>query len=985
MLLRRLPFLLFLLAPLCVLGQYYMPASGPGLVERRQVVCPPFHVIYRPGEDSLARATAYYADYYASRSWLSPIRGRAYPILLHHASPVVNGLVAWAPSRMELHPLSAGEWAVPVPWLQHLISHEVRHYCQMNALDRKFVHGLWFALGEQSVALASAVTPLWFLEGDAIHNESRLAGYGRVHSAETYQSYRADLLSHRRLSYDQYISRSYRYSTPNHYGFGSVMVEYVDARYGEGVWPKVVEYTAKYPFVLFPFHFGLKRQTGHTRHQLFNQALGQMDSLYRKNVLGDFDTVSYPEQDYQRQRYPHFSPSTGNYYFWENDPANTLGLYARDSTGLARLIYEPGAVATAVRYADTLATYTELVPHPIWGRINRHRIVCINLVTQKSYTIPTSDAVVVSPIARPALGVVEYAGVTGEGRYSLVRVGINGLGNRTIGEETERATLPSGYEIRELAPGRDRNETLVRAVNQLGSMIILYNWAQHGYRILYGPKLVDISGLNTDSSAIYFSASYAYARRGFRTAWPADSAGGLTPVLLALPGYGVEDIEARGGERILYSAFTPNGYRIQEDSLHGTVQVQDLMYDNRVFPMPATDIYPRLIGQQGTMGVGQDSTSSSYRLAVHEERDTVQSIKKDYKISPYNPLLHAIRIHSWLPFYATPESSSDFLRNSDLGVTLLSQNTVGTLALSGGYFYRQTHGVGLQAVWRGIWPHVAFHGEWGGEPRLWQGLRSVRAKGTRLSGNLALQFPLRFRRGAYFYSTALSLQAQANNNRRYNPIDFTLHLAELRLGAVLSFSASRVLAARDLYTRLGFSISGGVFYQPLFGGTLGPTYRVRAAAYLPGAFPNHSLRVGTEVVWQGEAQLREIRSFNPTGLQYGAPLALRIGTGMRTYSGIYALPLGYPDLNAGSWVYLKRFTAELSVHYTKLYGVEKPRQYRLVGLALMGDMVFFRTAYQATLGVQAYYSPYGDRLSAHASDVWSVRAVVNVDLPPAGL
>ncbi|MFC2480493.1 MAG: hypothetical protein ACFNUE_05580, partial [Bacteroides sp.] len=61
MLLRRLPFFLFLLVPMCVLGQYYMPASGPGLVERRQVVCPPFHVVYRPGEDSLARATAYYA------------------------------------------------------------------------------------------------------------------------------------------------------------------------------------------------------------------------------------------------------------------------------------------------------------------------------------------------------------------------------------------------------------------------------------------------------------------------------------------------------------------------------------------------------------------------------------------------------------------------------------------------------------------------------------------------------------------------------------------------------------------------------------------------------------------------------------------------------------------------------------------------------------------------------------------------------------
>ena len=164
-------------------AQYLFESHEPTTFTRRQICVGPLRVIYRENLDSLAHVVARWGAFYRGVTAISPQRKRPFPLVLWGQTVIPNGMVVWTPSRMELYPLTGGEERTPVPWLQHLVSHEIRHYAQMEALDRKLLRFLYYFLGQQNVGGGALVPSNWYFEGDAIHSESKYAPFGRVHSA----------------------------------------------------------------------------------------------------------------------------------------------------------------------------------------------------------------------------------------------------------------------------------------------------------------------------------------------------------------------------------------------------------------------------------------------------------------------------------------------------------------------------------------------------------------------------------------------------------------------------------------------------------------------------------------------------------------------------------------------------------------------------------------------------------------------------------
>jgi len=127
-------------------------------------------------------------------------------------------------------------------WFRTLILHEYTHTLQMDK-----VHGLPNFLRKifGRVIVPGALTPLWLLEGFAVHNETEFTQFGRTRSPEYAMKMRAATLANRLLPIDQpttYELRKYPDGEAP-YIYGSQFFSFLANRFGD---EKLVQYTDYY-------------------------------------------------------------------------------------------------------------------------------------------------------------------------------------------------------------------------------------------------------------------------------------------------------------------------------------------------------------------------------------------------------------------------------------------------------------------------------------------------------------------------------------------------------------------------------------------------------------------------------------------------------------------------------------------------------------------------------------------------------------------
>lgn len=928
-------------------AQFYMDGGEPDFIHRYQLRGAPFTVIYPRISDSLGHEVYQRVLRYAPPSQLGKTYKTSLPIVVRTHTPYSNGMVAWTPARMVLYGMTGGEMAEPTPWLDHLISHEMRHYYQMQALNRRFFRVLHFILGQQSVGLAAAITPKWFFEGDAIYNESRLTPYGRAHSALTYQQYRADLLTGQPLKYDQYINRSFKYHAPNHYHFGSLMVEHGAAVYGPEFWPNVLSRVSRRPHTLFPFHFGIKKQTGLSRRQFFEQAMQHADSIFRKNLLSPLDTMGEQRAKYAVERFPYRDQASQIDYFLAYD-LNTLPAFYRitPENGKRKRIYSPRNIVGTVGYDEHYAIWAQRFTSARWAEIEVNDVMLLDLHAGQAQRI-TEGLNVISPLIEIKRNLLTTITVNPAGEYTLLQIDLNS------GDILDSAKLPKSLEMREMANGLYGNETILRSVTAEGTQLLIYNWETHETSQLLPPTLADISGLATNAQGLYFSASYANMRRAFYIPWPSE---GDTPQAFAihLPAYGVEDIYPLNDTTLLYAAFGINGYQIKSA---------------RPEPekLPTNFSQPKTIFQDVNNDEQIDYSSIDY---------TIPSKKR------FHPIAKSINLHSWLPFYIPNSPDIARLHEANLGATLLSQNALGTLSLVGAYFYNKRHSGIITLDYKGMWPHVGFEFMVGGVPRYVQLGDSLKIMGTNISGHLRLSLPIMEAMGIYTWWVTPSIYIGSNNKVTENPITKDTSYFNINLQLGINLSLLRARAARDLYPSLGFTLHGNIRTVPFPLRLIGKTYELGGTLYLPGILPAHSLRLTGHYVTQNPEVYYQIYHFPIHLLSTWKEESLNRGIGFWSANVSYAFPLGYPDWNWGSWVYFKRFWATLFAHHSYIHtNATTGRHVRAIGLEFMTNLHLFRTQYAWELGIKVAYSPFGDKLGSFPANNWSLRGAINLDLP----
>lgn len=938
--------LLLTLTALPSTAQFYVNGGEPSTLPRKEIKLKPFRIIYHKEADSLGYAVADRINCYLPATLFQPLSQKPFPIILRSQTPYSNGMVAWTPSRMILYPLTAGEAAEPVPWLDHLTAHELRHYAQMRALNRRIFYGLFPLIGEINVALASALTPRWFLEGDAMYNESRRTPYGRAHSALTYQQYRVDLLTDNTLKYDQYINRSLRYWAPSHYEFGSMMVEYGSWAYGPEFWPNTLDHVSKCPYSLFPFHYGIKRQSAISRHQLFEHAMLTADSLFMANSLTPSDRLPQKRGKYAMERFPYHQEGTTYYYHLSWDLNHIAALCRIDSaTKKQKRIAFPRNVMGKIRYQKGYATWAERTYSPIWPELQHADMVILNLNSGKKRRI-TKGINIISPILDLNDSSAVAITVNGRGQYHLVRIGL------ATGQPSDTARLSTPGELRELAPGRTPHETLLRLVTTEGVSIYSYNWSTGQQRRLLGPIYADISGLGTSPKGVYFTASYANMRRAFFLPWSDDDQP-TQPLVVHLPAYGVEDITPLADGDILFSAFGVNGYQTARATPHPEPDPVDLGSPRTLFassPEP-TPPAPQMLS-----------------------RDSLTSRR-------YSPLRHAVRVHSWLPYWLPQIRGLEFTGGNIFGIQLYSQNAIETLTITAGYQHSITDIGTISLNYTGIWPHISLEGEIGRNSRNITSPGQIAIRGVGVSGSMGLSFPLTWRLGAYTLHIAPRLTLAANNDLLAPSLRHAGSSYRLNGTAAAGISLMRRKAPRDLYPRWGVLVGGNIRVPLAYNHLFSDIYEVYSTLYLPGIVPSHSLRLWGRYVDQNPRTYYSLLSFPNFAIERNLRATELRGLSYLDANIAYSLPLGYPDWNWGSWVYFKRFWTTLFATYSQTTNLAlQPVHYRTIGAELNADLHLFRTQYLVQVGLRVAYSPFGDKIGDLITGPLSIQANVNLGL-----
>ena len=123
--------------------------------------------------------------------------------------------------------------------------------------------------------------PRWFIEGDAVLMETALTNGGRGRVPAFDMEYKALRLNNRKYSYEKASAFSLKDFVPDHYKLGYYMTSYARNKYGKSIWNTVVDESARYKGIFFPFSRSLKKNTGLSTPKMYKKTMAELDSIWQ--------------------------------------------------------------------------------------------------------------------------------------------------------------------------------------------------------------------------------------------------------------------------------------------------------------------------------------------------------------------------------------------------------------------------------------------------------------------------------------------------------------------------------------------------------------------------------------------------------------------------------------------------------------------------------------------------------------------------------
>jgi hypothetical protein len=226
-----------------------------------------FRVHVRPEQESLGvRAAAEAEAAYAALAALLPEPSARIDLVVSDQMDFANGYATVFPSpRIVLYPYPpVADLALQRydRWLRLLVTHELAHIFHLD-----IARGWWrlgrAVFGRAPAFYPNALLPTWFIEGLAVHYETRLTGGGRA--AGSYQGAVVDAQAAEAgaLTIDAANAASPRWPGGYRpYAFGGAFFAWLTAQHGDSVMERLVRETATAPLPYVMLNRGLRRAAG---------------------------------------------------------------------------------------------------------------------------------------------------------------------------------------------------------------------------------------------------------------------------------------------------------------------------------------------------------------------------------------------------------------------------------------------------------------------------------------------------------------------------------------------------------------------------------------------------------------------------------------------------------------------------------------------------------------------------------------------------
>lgn len=831
-------------------AQFYSNGTDRGSTRWNSISTESYRVIYPRGMDSLARRYAIELERVKG-----PVSGsigfgtnqfyrKPLPVILHTQTALANGMVTWAPRRMDLYTVPEAYAPEAIAWETELAIHESRHAAQMQLGNAKCFRWANILLGEMVPgALCAVYGGPAFLEGDAVVAETALSSSGRGRTADFTEYMRASFAEGQTRNYWKWRFGSLRHYTPDHYKIGYL------TNAGFRTFFDAPDFTRRFYGRIMEHHgwapANLKKTVREITGMKFDDAWSALaDSLGHMWSSEAASRAPYTEADTLTKESFYFTEYTspavldGQMYAVRSGITKVPMIVRIGSDGKETMAVRIGGGASHVKASsDGRLYWSEYRSDPRWELKSGSVLMSSDGRSRKTLV---RGRKLYNPSPSPDGSLVAATEYPEKGGSALA------VFSTADGQEQQHICAPDGWQILESA-WTSGGELYFSALTGKGIGL----WKADGMVEILAPQHLKIKQLDSNGGLLTFVSD----KGGSDEIYSLDPSDGTLRQLTSSP-VGATDYCFSGKDlyyaqlgvngRMLYRTSSPEGKPVEWSGVHEYPMAEKLSAND-----PGCSMWPS---------------------------DTITTGEPER----YSKLRHLVHLHSWAPVFVDSDairsiSFEDITVSASAGATAFFQNELGTsdgsigLNLLGRSFSSWEPSLNMKFNYRGWYPVFELDATVTGAEASAMVCTYSQEKNTmsiertgngkpRANAVLRTYLPLSISSGGVTRGLIpqLSLGVNSDNLSRmvYRLKDRTetveiggfrpVHRvnASLRGYVIGSTPSSCVLP------RLGMGLEGGYCGRPWMEGLYCSDIYLSAYGYVPGLWPTHGLRLGAKIQWR---------------------------------------------------------------------------------------------------------------------------------------
>lgn len=892
-------------------GQFFSIGQSPASIRWHQLETADFKFIYPAHLDSFALATAEYFQLNASAvSSDLKVKPRRTPVLLHTRSAISNAYAIWAPQRIETF-TTAPQGNYAQPWMHQLGLHEYRHIVQLSKLNQGFGKALGIVFGQQSNAILTGLfIPPWFLEGDAVLTETLLSNSGRGRVPAFSAGFKAQLTELGTYSFAKATLGSYKNYVPDIYTTGYHIVLHGRQKYGPELWNSALDQVARKPFTLVPFNRGLRKVSGLNKESLYQEAVGEIIKNQKKDFTkADLWNVPFVKKDFAEYLHP-FQVNDTVVIALKTSFSRAPEIVKIDSSGRETTIYSPGYVMDQlVSMNQGIMAWSEYRPHIRWQNVSYTDIILFDPVKEKVQK-KTFKRRLFAPVAGPDAG-----------SFAAVGYDNNASAYIFISKTDSIIEIPVPAGKHPITPGwtADGKGLIMIMTDESGKSIFKLDIDYRTFRRLTAASYAEISDLFVSGDNIFFTG----VSQGTSQICKLNLKQRET-VVLTDSRYGALNPSV-SDDFLIYNEYTSEGLRI------ASIKIAEAK--TSPYSPPAAEEWP---------GISDILSKEVTDYQINKSKNTPEPEK-------YHKVPNLFKIHSWAPLYI--DIGGETARP---GFSVMSQNLLSTMFITGGYDYdltEQTGKIRADVSWKGWFPEFRAGFSDGRRSAYYTNsdrryFWNERTYDFSISQSLNLSSG-RYNRGLYGETAYNLLKASSNLKSPHNFREGSISAFTHRL----FFYAYERQAYRDLAPSRG--INADIRFRHTLGGTIdaGNILGVQSNLFLPGLYRNQAMifYFGYQLASAGDYRFQNIIS---TSRGY---FNLPKGNEIYSFKASYRMPLAYPDYNLLKSYYIKRIRTNLFYDSSLFTNGIPDTTYSSAGADLLADIHAFGLSTPISIGLRTTY------------------------------